>query len=111
MGTFPRSRTHVEVICGVSTTFALTAYSNRIMIIVTQLPNMGTLVRACSSQYSRVRQPLLLPVDTCAASNRSTRRLIVLSIQRAAASAPVYCLAGVMTRRLRCAQDILPLAR
>eukprot|EP00966_Prymnesium_polylepis_P016879 389257-Prymnesium_polylepis.1 len=42
---YPRSRTHGEVVCGVPTTFVLTAYSNRIMVVVTQQPNMGTLVR------------------------------------------------------------------
>ena len=46
MATFPRSRTHEEVVCGVPTTFVLTAYSNRVMVIVTQQPNMGTLVRS-----------------------------------------------------------------
>ena len=40
-----RTSAHESIVCGTPTRFVLTAYSNRIMVIVTQTNNMGTLVR------------------------------------------------------------------
>ena len=42
----PLTRTHEAVVCGVPTRFVLTAYTNRIMVVVTQTKNMGTLLLA-----------------------------------------------------------------
>ena len=40
----PRTAAHESVVCGVPTRFVMSAYSNRIMVVVTQADNMGTLV-------------------------------------------------------------------
>ena len=40
-----RSAAHESVVCGTPTRFVLSAYANRIMVVVTQTNNMGTLVR------------------------------------------------------------------
>ena len=45
-----RSAAHESVVCGTPTRFVMSAYANRIMVVVTQTNNMGTLVR-------RRRQP------------------------------------------------------
>lgn len=45
-GGMPRSSTHEVVVCGIPTRFVLTAYTNRIMVVVTQTQNMGTLILA-----------------------------------------------------------------
>ena len=42
----PRTSTHEALCCGVPTRFVLTAYTNRIMVVVTQTQNMGTLLMA-----------------------------------------------------------------
>ena len=42
----PRTATHEAVCCGVPTRFVLTVYTNRIMVVVTQTSNMGTLLMA-----------------------------------------------------------------
>lgn len=42
----PPTRVHEATVCGVPTRFVLTAYSNRIMVVVTQTKNMGTLLLA-----------------------------------------------------------------
>ena len=47
----PRVAAHEEVVCGVRTRFVLSAYSNRIMVVVTQTDNMGTLVRLTASLH------------------------------------------------------------
>ena len=46
MATLPRTVTHEEVVCGVPTKFALTLYSNRVFVVLTQTENLGTMVRA-----------------------------------------------------------------
>ena len=40
------SKSLEAVVCGVPTQFVLTAYSNRIFVIVTQTQSMGTLIHA-----------------------------------------------------------------
>ena len=45
-GVVPPTVTHAATICGVPTRIVLTAYSNRIMVVVTQNENMGTLLLA-----------------------------------------------------------------
>ena len=65
MATFPRSRTHEEVVCGVPTTFVLTAYSNRVMVVVTQQPNMGTLVSSLAVVAWRSRRSHLRCESCC----------------------------------------------
>lgn len=42
----PPSRSFEAELCGVRTHFVLTSYANRIFIVVTQTPNMGTLIVA-----------------------------------------------------------------
>ena len=43
-----RSSAHESVVCGTPTRFVMSAYANRIMVVVTQTNNMGTLVcRRC----------------------------------------------------------------
>merc|ERR1712196_347953 len=42
----PPTRVHEAEVCGVPTRFVMTAYSNRIMVVITQTNNMGTLVHA-----------------------------------------------------------------
>lgn len=42
----PTTRTHEALVCGVPTRFVLTAYSNRIFVVVTQSDNFGTLIAA-----------------------------------------------------------------
>lgn len=42
----PRTATHEAVVCGVPTRFVLTAYTNRVLVVVSQSPNMGTLIHA-----------------------------------------------------------------
>mmetsp|Transcript_5 Transcript_5/g.9 ORF Transcript_5/g.9 Transcript_5/m.9 type:complete len:122 (-) Transcript_5:75-440(-) len=46
MGSFPVTLQHCQEVCGVPTTFVLTAFSNRIMVVITQTPNFGTLIHA-----------------------------------------------------------------
>ena len=46
MAGFPPTRAFEAEIGGVRTQFVLTAYTNRIMVVVTQSQNMGTLVHA-----------------------------------------------------------------
>jgi hypothetical protein len=41
----PKTTTHAAEVCGVRTTFVLTAYSNRIFVAVAQTEGFGTLVR------------------------------------------------------------------
>ena len=61
-----RTREHEAEICGVPTRFVLTAYANRISVIVTQTQNMGTLVRATHRHALRTtriaHRPLRLTV-------------------------------------------------
>lgn len=54
----PTSRTHVASVCGVPTRFVLTAYTNRIFVVVTQTANMGTLIMAQNDSP-------LTPSSTC----------------------------------------------
>ena len=42
----PPTSVHEAEVCGVLTRFVLTAYSNRVMVVVTQTQNMGTLLLA-----------------------------------------------------------------
>ena len=42
----PPTRSFVATLCGVPTQFVLTAYSNRIFVVVTQSQNFGTLIQA-----------------------------------------------------------------
>ena len=43
--TVPPSKSFEATLCGVRTQFVLTAYANRVFVIVTQTQNVGTLVR------------------------------------------------------------------
>ena len=45
MSAVPRTRSFEATINGVRTHFVLTAYTNRVFVVVTQTQNMGTLVR------------------------------------------------------------------
>ena len=43
-----RTLAHQSVVCEVPTRFVISAYSNRVMVAVTQADNMGTLVRTAT---------------------------------------------------------------
>ena len=44
----PTTRSFEVTLCGARTHFVLTAYTNRIFVVVTQTPNLGTLIAACA---------------------------------------------------------------
>ena len=57
--TVPPSKSFEATLCGVRTQFVLTAYANRVFVIVTQTQNVGTLVRRatrslCLSAFLRL---------------------------------------------------------
>ena len=61
----PRTATHETTVCGVLTRFVLTAYSNRIFVVVSQTQNMGTLIHASADN----------PID--AATGSFTTRVLI----------------------------------
>tara|TARA_B100000780_G_C20828321_1_gene329129 strand:+ start:364 stop:531 length:168 start_codon:yes stop_codon:yes gene_type:complete len=48
-----RTLAHQSVVCEVPTRFVISAYSNRVMVVVTQADNMGTLVSAAAQAPAR----------------------------------------------------------
>ena len=52
-----RTLAHQGVVCEVPTRFVISAYSDRVMIVVTQADNMGTLVSAAAKASARVAGP------------------------------------------------------
>ena len=52
-----RAVAHESVVCEVPTRFVISAYSDRVMIVVTQADNMGTLVSAAAKASARVAGP------------------------------------------------------
>ena len=50
--TVPPSKSFEATLCGVRTQFVLTAYANRVFVIVTQTQNVGTLVRRATRSLS-----------------------------------------------------------
>ena len=55
----PPSRSFEATLCGVRTHFVLTAYANRIFVVVTQTQNLGTLVRAEPHSAEKIVQALM----------------------------------------------------
>ena len=52
-GASMRTLAHQSVVCEVPTRFVISAYSNRVMVVVTQADNMGTLVSAAAQAPAR----------------------------------------------------------
>ena len=48
-----RTLAHQSVVCEVPTRFVISAYSNRVMVVVTQADNMGTLVSTAAQAPAR----------------------------------------------------------
>ena len=48
-----RAVAHESVVCEVPTRFVISAYSNRVLVVVTQADNMGTLVSAAAKAAAR----------------------------------------------------------
>jgi hypothetical protein len=60
-----RAVAHESVVCEVPTRFVISAYSNRVLIVVTQADNMGTLVSAAANAAAR----LVAAALTCVTSH------------------------------------------
>jgi proteasome assembly chaperone 3 len=56
----PLTRSHTQDVCGVPTKFVLTAYSNRIFVLVSQTDSMGTLVSPHRSSHHAPMPPYSL---------------------------------------------------
>ena len=57
-----RAVAHESVVCEVPTRFVISAYSNRVLVVVTQADNMGTLVSAAAKAAAR---PVAASADVC----------------------------------------------
>ena len=53
-GASMRTLAHQSVVCEVPTRFVISAYSNRVMVVVTQADNMGTLVSTAAKASARL---------------------------------------------------------
>ena len=94
-----RAVAHESVVCEVPTRFVISAYSNRVLVVVTQADNMGTLVSAAAKAAAR---PVAASADVCDSNaRRSTRSATTLSMRAAAAIPREYSLVGVTMRSWR----------
>ena len=75
-----RAVAHESVVCEVPTRFVISAYSNRVMVVVTQADNMGTLVSTAAKASVRLLAADMRP------QRRSTRNATTLSMRAAAAT-------------------------